>query len=597
MTPTRKNVRQVATALVGLALLWASPGTARGQARPRANPFACLGEGEALSRGLTTAEIEAEILKRVTYPFKPEAPGPEGQVEIARHHCVTAELMRRVGDVRAPDYYARAIAADPTEPGMELWYGYYMRNVRGPRHPLVEEAELHHHLALDKLRTLRQQDAALDFDDTTEAWVRRGLMNLYQEDGLPLLRSKAFPYARNGARHLGASVTAMLRASADTNEFGSIDDSRRYAAEARFASSPQRLNRPLDRQELQGIIRTPFRYGLFSRLRLRLPWVGALDASYEYFRAPDSQIGAFTEPNRFTNVAVDSFAIGWKRTFDLHPVFDVLLDVGYRRVHRTGVVEWYPQLKEAVDLIEVRPAVARFFGPDKLLVGMNYVYMDIPTVPGGAVSDRVRARAIRAFYADYAVYRQLLLPDPSTWELRRRPTRGLHFYGGYAMDDEAFGVRVAYRRDAYGGISLRGIGAFDLTVQGTLLSSDTTEDRRNPGGAIVRVLDQTQVIRQLRPSFVLLYRIVDEEAIPDIPKTPLAGLNLVVPVRADFAYEGIDSFDNLRAGAELWSKLISTGLRGTNFLLTAGYEAQWFHRLAKVIHMGRIEMRMGWGRL
>ena len=97
---------------------------------------------------------------------------------------------------------------------------------------------------------------------------------------------------------------------------------------------------------------------------------------------------------------------------------------------------------------------------------MNYVYMDIPTVPGGPLADRVRARAIRAFYADYAIYRQLLLPDPSTWELRRTPTRGLHLYGGYAMDDEAFGVRVVYRRDAYGGVSLRGVGALRLHPAG-----------------------------------------------------------------------------------------------------------------------------------
>ena len=150
-------------------------------------------------------------------------------------------------------------------------------------------------------------------------------------------------------------------------------------------------------------------------------------------------------------------------------------------MQRTGVVEWYPTLTEAVNLFEARPAMSRFLGPDKLTVGMNYVYMDIPTVPGGPLADRVRARAIRAFYADYAIYRQLLLPDPGTWELRRTPTRGLHLYGGYAMDDEAFGVRVVYRRDAYGGVSLRGVGGFDFTLQGTLLASDTTEDRRGRG--------------------------------------------------------------------------------------------------------------------
>src|SRR5207244_2885548 len=58
-----------------------------------------------------------------------------------RHACVTAELMRRVGDGRAAAYYEKAIAAAPGEPGYELWYGYYLRNVRGPGHPLDEAAE------------------------------------------------------------------------------------------------------------------------------------------------------------------------------------------------------------------------------------------------------------------------------------------------------------------------------------------------------------------------------------------------------------------------------------------------------------------------
>ena len=560
----------------------------------RANPFACLGEGESLIRGNSTADIEAEVRKRVDNPPPPE----DGPLEAARHHCVTAELMRRVGDPRAAAYYEKAIATTPGEPGMELWYGHYLRNVRGPRAPLTEQSEQHHFQALQKLERVRTQGQAQEWDDVTESWVRRGLMNLYQEDGLPLLRSKAFPYARpSDGGGLGASLTTMIRASQDTNEVGVIDDTRRFAAEAAFAASPQRLNRPLDDAELRGIIRTPFRYSIYNRVRLRVPYLGAFDASYDHFRAPDSQIGAYTEPNSFTNVAVDSFAVGWKRAFDLYPAFDLLLDLGYRRVLRTGVVEWYPALKEAVNLFEARPALSRFLGPDKLTVGMNYVFMDIPTVPGGPLADRVRARAIRAFYADYAIYRQLLLPDPGTWELRRTPTRGLHLYGGYAMDDEAFGVRVVYRRDAYGGISLRGVGGFDVTAQATLLASDTTEDRRGAGNSVVRVLDQSQSIRQLRPALIGLYRLVDEESIPDVPRTPLAGLNLVVPLRVDFATRGPNAYDNVRGGAELWSKLIVTSLRGTNFLLTAGYEAQWFHRLSKVVHMGNLQIRMGWGAL
>lgn len=583
----------VVTAALGAPGVHAQEGAGAGGPGPRANPFACLGEGESLVRGNSTAEIEAEVKKRVENPPASD----EGPLEAARHHCVTAELMRRVGDTRAAAYYEKAIATDPHEPGLELWYGHYLRNVRGPRAPLTQEAELHHYRALEKMEQVRAAGAGQQFDDITESWVRRGLMNLYQEDGLPLLRSKAFPYARGGNRRLGAALTTMLRASRDTGEFGAVDDARRFASEAAFAGSPQRLARPLDDGELRGLIRTPLRFSIYNRLRLRVPFLGAIDASHEHFRAPASQIGAFTEPNRFNDVRVDSFAVGWKRAFDLYPVFDLLLDLGYRRVQRTGVVEWYSQLTEGVNLLELRPAVSRFLGPDKLTVGMNYIYMQIPTVPGGPLADRVRARAIRAVYADYAVYRQLLLPDPSTWEIKRRATRGLHFYGGHAMDDEAFGVRVAYRRDSYGGISLRGAGAFDFTVQGTLFASDTTEDKRDLANQTERVLDSSQTIRQWRPTFIGLYRLVDEEAIPDVPRTALAGLNLVVPVRADFAYQGTDKFDNLRGGVELWSKLVSTGLRGTNFLVTAGYEGQWFHRLQKVNHLGRLELRMGWGAL
>jgi hypothetical protein len=575
--------------IVALALLAGG----RAWAAERGNPFACLGEGESLTRGNGTGEIRAEIEQRLQHPPAAE----EGSFQVARHHCVTAELMRRVGDTRAGDYYRKAIAAEPGEPGFELWYGYYLRNVRGPRAPLLESAEVHYFDALDKLEQVRAQGQAQPFDDITRSWVQRGLMSLYQEDGLPLLSAKAFPYPRNGSDGLGVALTTMVGISHDTNQTGVIDDARRFASEAAFASGPQRLKRPLDADELRGIIRTPLRYGLFNRLRLRLRWLGALDFSHELFRAPDSQISAFTEPNVFNDVKVDVLAVGWKRAFDLYPLFDLLLDAGYRRVSRVGVVEWYSDLRENINLFEAHPAVSRFLGPDKLTVGMNYVYMQIPTIPGGKLEDRVRARAIRAFYFDYAIYRQLLLPDWDTRELHRTPTRGLHLYGGHAMDDEAFGVRVVYRRDTYGGVSLRGIGRFDVTLQGTLLASDTVEDSRDASNNVLHGLDTTQTVRQWRPTLIGLYRIVDDEAIPDVPKSPLAGLNLVVPLRADFATRGTDAFDNVRGGAELWGKLISTGLRGTHFLVTVGYEAQWFHRLDKLVHLGRVELRMGWGTL
>src|SRR4029450_13987686 len=94
-------------------------------------------------------------------------------------------------------YYRKPIPAAPDEPGFELWYGYYLRNVRGPRAPLLEQAEVHYYAALDKLKAARAAGAGQPCDDVTESWVKRGLIDLYQQDGLPLLGSKAYPYPDN----------------------------------------------------------------------------------------------------------------------------------------------------------------------------------------------------------------------------------------------------------------------------------------------------------------------------------------------------------------------------------------------------------------
>jgi len=562
-------------------------------AAPRENTFACPGEAEALVRGLGTDQIVAEIERRLAYPPAADEPAADR----ARHHCVTAELMRRVGDARTAAFYEQAIADAPDEPGYELWYGYYLRNVRGPRHPLDEPAEQHYFQALEKLRLLEQGGAAQDFDRITASWTRRGLLTLYQEDGVPLLPGKAYPYEGQGPRAWGLALTSMLRLSRDTDSFGEIDDARRFTSEAAFSSSSQRLGRPLDRAELEGLVRAPPRYELYNRARLRVPAVGAIDVGYDLFRAPRSQISYFTEPNNFGDVRVDQASVGFRRAFDLYPLFDLLVDVGYRRIQRTGVVEWFPDQRETVHLFEAHPAFSRFLGPDKLTAGMNYVFMDIPEAPGGPLYDRARARAIRAFWADYAIYRPLLLPDRASGEVRRAWTRGWHFYSGYSLDDEAYGIRAVKRRDAYGGTALRGVRGFDFTLQGTLFTADTRYSARTPAGTVEPLVDAPQSNAQVRPTVILLYRIIDEEAIPDVPRTPLAGLNLVVPVRHDFPVRGSAAFANTRAGVELWAKLISTGLRGTSFLLTAGYEAQWFEHLGTLVHLGRVEFRMGWAGL
>jgi hypothetical protein len=555
----------------------------------RENPFACLGEAEALAGGLTADEIADEVARRLDGASAPGAVG----FAAAQSACVTAELMRRAGDPRAAAYYERAIAAAPAEPGFALAYATYLRSARGPRAPLLEQAERRYDEVFTKLEELQHQGAAQDFDRVTRDWAARGMMTLYQEDGLPLFRFRAYPYEPGEVNHLSLAFTATVRASHDTNDFGGVDDGPRFTAEAMFAASPERLARPLDQSELVALARTPLRFENYDRLRLRVPQLGAFDVGYRLMRAPNSQIVRFNEPGTFGDVRVDELGVGWRRVFDLSPLFDFLADVGYRRVNRVGVVEWYPERTEGVNLYQLRPAIARFLGPDKLMLGADLVFMDIPVPPGGLVEDRVRGRTIRAFHVDYAIYRPLLLPQLPSLRLRRMLTRGWHFFAGYALDDEVFGVRVVERRTTFFGTILRGVGGFDVFLQGAVWQGDTTY----PAAGGARQPEPSQRYLQLRPTVQVLYRLIDEETTPGLPRAPLVNLSLVFPARHDFALEGLDAFESTRAGAELWGKLVSPALRGTSFLVTIGYEAQRFHRLGLLAHQLNLALRMGWANL
>jgi hypothetical protein len=65
-------------------------------------------------------------------------------------------------------------------------------------------------------------------------------------------------------------------------------------------------------------------------------------------------------------------------------------------------------------------------------------------------------------------------------------------------------------------------------------------------------------------------------------------------MRWDVATEGPKDFENVRAGAELWSRIIVPGLRGTSFLVNGGYAFQYFYNLDKGLHVARIDVGMGW---
>jgi hypothetical protein len=570
-------------AALGVAALTVAARDAGAQQEP--SPFACLGESLAIENGLSTSELRQERDKRIAEP----ASADETSADLAHRMCVVAELMSRLGDDRAPTYFERAIAAAPDEGGYELWYGQYLGGVRGVSFPLIERAEVHLDRALDKVRARRAKGGERPYDATTEEWAQRRLAELYQADGFPVLPWKGYPYRSDGTEAPGLFLTAEGRASIDTNDFVDVSDVRKFTSEAAFASSVERLDRPLTRDEERAIVRAPPRYEAFARARVRQNLLGSLDFGYRSLWIEHGQIMRFDQPTNFVDARVQQYGVTYRRALDLYPVVDATIEASYQRVDRVGIVEYFPNEWEHIDLFEAKPAISRFIGPDKVTVGTNLVYMSMPDIVGGEIDQRKRGRAITAVYFDYAIYRPLLLPSISAGgvHLHRRSTRGWHFFGGAAFDNEVYGTRLVQRRDYYGGTSLLGIGRWDMTLQGTVFQSGVTDAEGFDLSPLANA--------QFRTTLVPLFRIIDGDATPGFPAGGApAFLNLVFPMKWDVATQGTHDFENFRVGAELWTRYVPTALRATSFLLSGGYAFEYFYNLDKGLHVGRLDVGMGW---
>ncbi|MBC7975745.1 MAG: hypothetical protein H7138_12270, partial [Myxococcales bacterium] len=548
----------------------------------------------AVARDLTLDEIAIEIERRRTAPAEPGEPSEA----VAHRACVIAELKRRVGDSDADDWYERAIAADPAEPGYELWYGSYLGTARGAAGPIVEAAETHYYRAIEKLDRRRRDRPLADYEELTGQWTQRRLLDLYQRDGAPIVGWKAYQYDARDLALPGVLLSSTLEMSADTRDFYHGNEMRLFTGEAAFAASTLRLGRPLSNTERFELIRAPLRTGWNNRVRLRHNWIGALDLEYRWFQAKEAQIGIFTEPNKFVDLEVNELGVGYSRELSIGSLFDLDLRGNVRRIHRTGTVEFLPELTQAFTTYEVTPTVSRFIGPDKLSLRGTYVYMAVPDVMGGAAYERARGQTIRALHVEYAIYRAVRLPSfDGGLHLARRYTRGWHWYAGIAEDSQIYGLRQVGQRDHYAGTSLKGLGAYDVTLQGTIYTAKTEfVDPAAPQMGLQE--DQSQHHSQYRTTFALSRRLIDEDITPGLPSSRFgfapASLVLVVPVSHDTAISGSSAFENVRAGAELWLKLIGTGLGGTTFLITGGYDYQFFYRESRAMHMAHLAVRMGW---
>jgi hypothetical protein len=562
---------------------------------PAINPFRCRGEAEAITRDLRTSEIHTEIERRLARPYEDNDP----PTIVALKLCVIAELKRRVGAGDAAEWYEKAIERNPDEPGYELWYGSYLGQVRGAGGPLIEGAEKHYYRGVAKLEAKKKAGKAVDYDEITGEWLQRRLMDLYQRDGQPITGWKAYRYDPGDTYMPGLMLSSTFQTSADTRDFYYGNEMRLFTGELLFAQSALRRNDELENSEKFNLIRAPLRIGWNSKLRLRQNWLGALDFEYRYFKAYDSQIDEFNNPDVRVDVTVSEFGLGYSRVIPVWKLFDFNLSGGVRLTDRTGTVEFEDKLTQEFPTVELTPGIARFVGPDKISLRGAYVWMGLDDIEGGMESDRARGQTIRAAHLEYAMYRPVTLPTlKGGLRFERGYTRGWHFYTGAAEEVSVYGVRKVTTRDYYGGTTLKGYGAYDVTLQGTYYTGRTAvAPMLTPGRFGPVEIDESQSHSQYRTTFALARRLIDEDVTPGMPKTfggfAATSLVLVVPISHDLGLAGPKLYENVRAGAELWLKLVAPGLGGTTFLLTGGYDYQYFYDQTKAMHMGHLALRMG----
>lgn len=614
---------------------------------PEINPYECLGRYEAATGNRNMTQVRAELEKRLNPLFE----GPEPQTVKAMKACVVAMLKSRLGDSDAGEYYAMAVENDPEEPGYELWYGRYYSGFRGARGVIVERAEDHFYAALNKLDAKRAAGHYREYHRAVEEWTRKQLMYSYQEDGVHFLPwAKAYPQHGDAGHQLpSVALSAQFHVSKDTRDFFRNNEMRLFTGEMMFAASSYRgFN--IDKGQMYELARAPLRYRGEARTRVRQNWLGAFDFSAAYERTKRGQVLSYylvpghTDPSSpaakeedrrhaigqgsFSDTNLRELGVGYERVFPLLPIMDFKLKGGVKYIDRQGVIEFLEYEHEKFLAYEARPSFSRFIGPDKLTLDLIWVYMDVTEVPFGPQSEAARDKYIRAANLEYAIYRPFTLPEVRDGALGvyRAPTRGWYWTLGGADDADVYGTRTVQRRDLYLGSRFEGAGSWDMQLQGTYSTSDIraldlrTRDVLPVAGAPLKS-------SSFRTSGYLQYRLINPDTIPgvngsviapdmvhvvmpvswdkglsgsceNLVPSPITGLPQAVGLPWDTTYtsaaECYKTYENVRVGAELWTKFFGTGFGGPAILSTVGYDYQYFYQLKKAVHNVHMSVRMGW---
>jgi hypothetical protein len=616
---------------------------------PELNPFECYGRYQYATENRTIAEMRHELKQRLEW--LDEAGQPDTVLAIKL--CVIGKLKARVGDTDAWEWYERSLRADPVEPGLELWAAQYWTGHRGVRRPVAEPAEVHYYAALRKLEAIKKAGRWKDYHTIVEDWVRHDLTVLYQMDGAPLLPFKAYKQRSNGLWAPGISISSQLRVAKDSRDFFFNNEYRQFTGEMLFAESDlrrggtrlgpfQTMLGPLSDREKWDIVRAPLRLQLQNTLRIRQNPIGTIDILHGYLQQWSSQIWNFYDPTGshdpgrlcesmpdgprpcpsvapgFSDIRVQQVGVGYERVFPLYPLFDLRLAGSVQRIWRDGIVEFHPwhvlltredgstynpNRRESLNLYEFKPSISRFLGADKLVINGVWAMLDIPGgTPDAPPLEQMRRKVIRALNFEYGLYQPLVLPTLEFGSLStyRTPTRGLYLFGGVMEDGELWGSHQMTARDFYAGLRFEGPHWTDFTLQGIYETTNTTYGETDGFGNVV-LSSPHQAFSSFRPVFVVQYRVRSYDTFPGMP--PSHGgfgsdmFNLVFPFFWDKSVSGPNIYENVRGGAQIWTKLIGEGIGGTTFLVTAGIDYQYFYRLEKGLLMGQIALRMGWGDL
>jgi hypothetical protein len=484
----------------------------------------------------------------------------------AQEYCVIAELMKRTGDYRAPEYYIKAINADSNEPAYNFLLAEYWRNFRGTHHPVFPKAEEHYFQALRKLDQISNSSVR----KTTGVQIERGLIALYQTDGVPMA-------------HYGDSVlepflffATIFNGANSTSDIDRRSEVRDLTSESLFSGSSERLNRSLTKDELRRMIRVKGQFETLNRLRFRYKDAPVVDFRYKYRDISKAQPKNFFEPNRFHDVNLSEYGVSVEKPFDARN-FDLFLRGSFNRARRVGTIEFLEHTNEDINQIEANIAVSRFVGPDKANFEFTYVFQDINENRSNPL------KRDRSIYAGKFTY-QLFRPVLQRVYRSRFETRGIDLFGGALHDNEAFGAVHVIRNDYFVGASLNGFKGFDLTAQPTIFTSAVEND-------------VSQKNSQLRTNVSALFRIIDEERRPRDSNNVLSGnpafFHLVILLSRDVALTGPHSFDNYKIGLGLNTKVYRSGNRRTTYLTSVRYDYQDFHKLNRGVHLFTMNFSIG----